>query len=252
MRVYFILLGKELRQFFLSPMAYIVLLLFMLMNGVNFYASITALTKSTSSYDLVTWMFRSPWFYLSYFVVFPLITMRLIAEERKMGTLETLLTAPVRAAQFVLSKYTAAVIFYCLLWVPSLVNLYLFQYVTTGAADVPRGPLVGSYTIVFLMGLLYLAIGLFASALARNQIVAAVIGFTMILLHYLVGMIAVYFSSARMLDLSEIITYIASVEHMKVFTSGLIDSRAIVYYVSLAAFFLVLSHQVIEFRRWKT
>ncbi len=252
MRVFLILLGKELRQIFLSPLAYIVILLFMLVNGVNFYASITALTKTTSGYDIVSWMFRSPWFYLSYFVVFPLITMRLIAEERKMGTLETLMTAPVRAAQFVLSKYAAAVIFYVVMWLPSLANLYLFQYVTDGAAVVPRGPLLGSYAIVFLMGLLYLAIGLFASALARNQIVAAVLSFTLILLHYLVGMIAVYLSSARMLDLSEIITYIAAVEHMKVFTSGLIDSRVVVYYVSLAAFFLVLTHQVIEFRRWKT
>ena len=252
MRVFLILLGKELRQFFLSPLAYVVILLFMLINGVSFYASISALTRSTSGYNIVTWMFRTPWFYLSYFAVFPLITMRLLAEERKLGTLETMMTAPVRASQLVLSKYTAAVIFYIVLWLPSLANLYLFQYVTVGAAEVPRGPLVGSYGIVLLMGLLYLAMGLFASSLSRNQIVAAILALTLILLHYLVGFVAVHLSSARMLDLSEILTYIASVEHMSLFTSGLVDTRPIVYYVSLAAFFLFLTHQVIEFRRWKT
>jgi ABC-2 type transport system permease protein len=94
--------------------------------------------------------------------------------------------------------------------------------------------------------------GLFASSLTRNQIIAAILSLTLILLHYLVGFVAVYLSSARMLDLSEILTYIASVEHMALFTSGLVDTRPIVYYVTLAAFFLFLTHQVIEFRRWKT
>jgi ABC-2 type transport system permease protein len=252
MRTFFILLGKELRQFFLSPQAYIVLLLFMLIGGVSFYASISALTRATSAGSLVTWMFRTPWFYLSYFSVFPLITMRLIAEERKLGTLETMMTAPVRAVQLVLSKYVAALVFYIVLWLPSLANLYLFQYITDGAAEVPRGPLIGGYSIVLLMGLLYLAMGLFASSLARNQIIAAIIALALILLHYLTGLIAVYLSSARMLDLSEVLPYVASVEHMTLFTSGLIDTRPIVYYLSLAAFFLVLTHQVIEFRRWKT
>ena len=252
MRIFLILLGKELRQFFLSPLAYVVILLFMLINGVSFYASISALTRSTSGANLVTWMFRTPWFYLSYFAVFPLITMRLLAEEQKLGTLETMMTAPVRAAQLILSKYVASVIFYIVLWLPSLANLYLFQYVTDGAADVPRGPLIGSYSMVLLMGLLYLAMGVFASSLTRNQIIAAILSLTLILLHYLVGFVAVYLSSARMLDLSEILTYIASVEHMALFTSGLVDTRPIVYYVTLAAFFLFLTHQVIEFRRWKT
>ena len=138
------------------------------------------------------------------------------------------------------------------LWVPSVANLYLFQYVTAGAAEVPPGPLIGSYSIVLLMGLLYLAMGLFASSLTRNQIIAAILSLTLILLHYLVGFVAVYLSSARMLDLSGILNYIASVEHMALFTSGLVDTRPIVYYVTLSAFFLFLTHQVIEFRRWKT
>ena len=252
MRVFSILLGKELRHYFLSPLAYIVLLLFMLINGVGFYAAISALTRATSAGSIVTWMFGTPWFYLSFFAVFPLITMRLLAEERKMGTLETLMTAPVRASQLILSKYVAAVIFYAVLWLPSLANLAIFQFISGAAADIPTGPLIGSYLIVFLLGLFYLAIGLFASAVARNQITAAILSLTLIVLHFLVGLISVKLSSTRMLDVADFFIYFASVEHLELFTSGLIDTRPLVYYLSLTAFLLFLTHQAIEFRRWKT
>jgi gliding motility-associated transport system permease protein len=252
MRVFCILLGKELRQFFLSPLAYVVLVLFMLISGVSFYAAVSVLTRTTSAGSLVTFMFGTVGFYISFFAVFPLITMRLVAEERKLGTIETMLTAPVRASQLVLSKYAAAVIFYIVLWIPSLANLAIFQFISGGAAALPRGPLIGSYTIVLLVGLFYLAMGLFASSLTRNQIIAAVLALAMILVHFLVGFIAVKLSSTRLLDAVDFFIYFASIEHLELFTSGLIDTRPIVYYLSLAAFFLVLSHQVLEFRRWKT
>lgn len=252
MRTLLILLGKELRQIFLSPLAYVVLLLFMLLNGVTFYTSITALTKTDSQASIVSWMFRGGWFYLSFFPVFPLITMRLVAEERKMGTLETLLTAPVRTSQLVLSKYIASVIFYAVLWVPSVANFYIFQFISHGAADLPPGDMIGSYLIVFLMGLFYLAIGLFASALARNQIIAAILSLTMIVVHFLVLFFAVNLSGPRMADFADFFVQFAPSEHLSIFSSGLVDTRPIVYYLSLAGFFLALTHQVLEFRRWKT
>ncbi len=252
MRVFFILLGKELRQFFLSPLAYVVLVLIMLVNGVGFYASISALTRTASSGSLVTWLFTTPWFYMSYFAVFPLITMRLISEESKLGTLETLLTAPVRTIQLILSKYLAAVVFYLVLWIPNLLNIWIFQYMSGGAAEIPKGPLLGSYLIFLLMGLFNIALGLFASALARNQIVAAILSFTLILLHFLLGMFAIYLSSQRVQSFAEIFTYFAAVDHIRLFTSGLLDTRPMVYYLSLSVFFLALTHQVLEFRRWKT
>lgn len=252
MRVFFILLGKELRQIFLSPLAYVVLVLFMLVHGISFYAALSALTRATLSTSIVHWMFGTPWFYFFYFAIFPLITMRLLAEERKLGTLETMLTAPVRASQLILSKYAAAVIFYLVLWLPSLANLAIFQFISEGAAEVPKGPLIGSLSIIVLIGLFYLALGLFASALVRNQIVAAILSLSLILVHFLVGLVAVKLSSQRMLDLSDFFIYFATVEHIELFTSGLIDTRPVVYYLSLAAFFLALTHQVVEFRRWKT
>ncbi len=252
MRTFFTLLGKELRQIFLSPLAYVVLLLFMLLNGVTFYTSITALTKSSSPASMVAWMFRGGWFYLSFFPVFPLITMRLIAEERKMGTLETLLTAPVRTSQLVLSKYAASVVFYIVLWLPSVANFYIFQFISHGAADLPRGDMIGSYLIVLLMGLFYIAIGLFSSALARNQIIAAIISLTIIVVHFLVLYFAVNLSGPRLAYLTDFFVHFAPSEHLAIFSSGLVDTRPIVCYLSFSAFFLALTHQVLEFRRWKT
>ena len=251
MRTFRILLAKELRAFFLSPIAYVVLALVMLLNGAAFYASVRFMEKGPSEGSLVSWTFDSRWFYLSYFAIFPLITMRLFSEEQKLGTIETLLTAPVRTAEVIFSKYIAAVIFYCVLWLPSVLNFYVFQWITRGMAELPPGQLIGSYTIVFVMGLFNISIGCLASALTKNQIVAAILSFTMILLHFLLGAFMLYLSDQNHQQYAELTTYFASILHIKSFASGLIDTRPIVYYLSFTALILSLTHQVLDFRRWK-
>jgi ABC-2 type transport system permease protein len=99
MRVFLTLLTKELRAFFFSPVAYVVLALVMVINGFSFRAAIAMLERAPQPESLVTWTFNSQWFWLSYFFVFPLLTMRLFAEERTLGTWETRFTAPVRTWQ---------------------------------------------------------------------------------------------------------------------------------------------------------
>src|SRR6186997_2797774 len=148
MRIFLTLLTKELRAFFFSPVAYVVLALVMIINGFSFRAAIAMLESRPQLGSIVTWTFTSDWFWLSYFFVFPLITMRLFAEERKLGTWETLFTAPVRTWQVLGAKYLASVIFYCLLWLPSLGNFALFQTMTAGAAEVPNGALLGTYLLL--------------------------------------------------------------------------------------------------------
>jgi ABC-2 type transport system permease protein len=251
MRAFLTLLTKELRAFFFSPVAYVVLALVMLINGFSFRAAIAMLENAPLPGSIVTWTFNSQWFWLSYFFVFPLLTMRLFAEERKLGTWETLFTAPVRTWQVLGAKYLASVIFYCLLWVPSLINFGIFQAMTAGAADIPEGALLGTYLLLFVMGLFNLAMGCFASSLTSNQIVAAVMSFTFSLLHYLVGLFVLYLGSRVPPAFVEMVRYIATIEHIKVFVSGLLDTRVVVYYVSLAALFLAFTHQVLEFRRWR-
>ena len=257
MRIFLILLGKELRSIFLSPVAYVVLGLVMVLNGLAFNASLSILQSSAESSSggsagsLVTWTFNSTWFYMSYFAIFPLITMRLFAEERRLGTLETLLTAPVRTGQFVLSKFAAATVFYVVLWLPSLLNFIVFQWVTAGAAELPGGALTGAYTIIFVMGLFNIAMGCFASALTSNQLIAAITTLTLCVLHFLLGLFTISYKQILAATSDAVINYIATVEHLRTFTEGLIDTRAIVYYTSFAVFFLFLTHQVIEYRRWK-
>lgn len=251
MRLLWILLKKELRAFFVSPVAYVVLALVMVLSGYSFRAALSILERGPSEGSIVQWMFQPNWFWLSYFFVFPLLTMRLFAEEKKMGTLETLFTTPVRAWQVVLSKYLAAVIVYSLLWTPTWVNFQIVDWITAGQVVVPPGSLAGSFLILLAMGCFNLAVGCFASSLTSNQIIAAVISFTFSLLHFLGGLFIMVLGRKVSETFVDIISYFASMEHIRTFTSGLIDTRPLVYYSSLALLFLALTHQVVEFRRWK-
>jgi len=251
MRIFWILLKKELRAFFVSPVAYIVLALVMVLSGFSFRAALSVLESAPSEGSIVTWTFHAMWFWLSYFFIFPLLTMRLFAEEKKMGTLETLFTAPVHAWQVVWSKYLAAVLVYCVLWLPSYINFRFVDWITVGQVEIPPGALKGSYLILLAMGLFNLAIGCFASALTSNQIIAAVISFTMSLLHFLAGLFIMVVGRQVSETFVDIISYFASMDHIRTFTSGLIDTRPLVYYTSFALLFIALTHQVVEFRRWR-
>lgn len=252
MRTFLILLGKELRSFFLSPVAYIVLALFMVISGFSFSQAITLLREKPSEMSIVQWTFYPRWFFFYFFFLFPLITMRLFAEEQKLGTLESLLTAPVRAVHVLLAKYFSAVIFYIVLWIPNLVYLVILNWVADGRVDIPLGALSGSYLIILLSGLFHIAIGCLASALTRNQIVAAIICFTLILLHFLLGMFLLLMADNYPVQMTDIVNYFATTQHMSYFTRGLIDTRAIVYYVSFSVLLLTITHQVLEYRRWKS
>ena len=251
MRTFFILLGKELRSFFLSPVAYIVLALFMVISGFSFSQAITLLQEKPSETSIVQWTFYPRWFFFYFFFLFPLITMRLFAEEQKTGTLESLLTAPVRAGQVLLAKYFSAVIFYIILWLPNLLYLGILHWVSDGRVVIPLGALGGCYLIILLSGLFHIAVGCLASALTRNQIVAAIICFTLILLHFLLGMFLLLMAENVPADMKDLVNYFATTQHMSYFTVGLIDTRAIVYYLSFSLLLLTITHQVLEYRRWK-
>ncbi len=251
MRVFWTLFKKELRAFFFSPVAWIVLALVMVLGGVSFKAALSVLETAPSEGSIVTWTFHAQWFWLSYFFIFPLLTMRLFAEEKKLGTLETLFTAPVRAWQVVASKFLAALFLYSVIWLPSLGNFALLHWITGGRVDIPPGALQGSYLILFVMGAFNLAAGCFASSLTANQIVAAVVSFTLSVLHFLGGVFILLAGRRVPEAFVDLVHYVASVEHIRLFTQGLIDTRPLVYYTSLTLLFLTLTHQDVEFRRWR-
>ncbi|MEM7145722.1 MAG: ABC transporter permease [Verrucomicrobiota bacterium] len=251
MRPFFILLRKELKAAFFSPLAYIVMAFLMVLNGVPFVLSLLRMQSGPSPHSLVYLTFTlGGWFWMSFLLLFPIITMRLFAEEQKLGTLESLLTAPVRTSHVVLAKYTSALIFYCALWVPSLLNFAVFQWISGESAAFNEGSFIGTYLMLFLLGAFNVAIGCMASSMTSNQIVAAVTAFSLILLHFFVGFFHL-FTTHLPAEVLDRVTYTSSYEHMRMFADGLVDTRPIVYYLSAAAFILIITHQILEYRKWR-
>jgi len=250
MRQFFILLRKELRSFFLSPLAYVIIALFTFLNGWLFSSIVTAMRMRVNQHSLVYNLFDSGWFWMGYFFLFPLLTMRLFAEEKKLGTLETLLTAPVRTIQVVMAKYIATTLLYIVIMLPIFSFFFLFEDITGEAAAFQQGSFYGAAAILLLVGLFNIAIGCFASSLTSNQLIAAMITFVGVVLHYFLGFIH-YFGAKLPSELLDKVTYFSTVEHRRLFTEGLIDSRPIVYYISSAIVMLFLTHHVLERRRWQ-
>ncbi|MEQ1839326.1 MAG: ABC transporter permease [Verrucomicrobiales bacterium] len=250
MRAFYILLTKELRSFFLSPLAYVLVALFTFLNGWLFISMLKSMQMRVSTRSLVHNLFSSGWFWMGFFILFPLITMRLFAEERKMGTIEGLLTAPVRTAEVVLSKYCATMVVYLVIILPLFLFFPLFHLVTGEDAAFHSGAFWGSALGLFLVGLFNVAIGTLASSLTTNQLIAAMVTFVFVMLHYFLGFLQ-YFGMVPGSIWTEGITYFSTTEHMNSLTEGLIDSRPVVYYLSFSAVLLALTHHVLESRKWR-
>ena len=249
MRLFRILTAKELKGFFLSPFGWVILGFVTVMQGISLSTAMKGFRDTPVKDSLVYVTFHTPLFWFYFLFIFPLITMRLFAEEERAGTLETLLTAPVRSWQVVASKYTAAMLFYSVLWIPAVVQFKMFDWVTGLPPAWTPGALAGALTIVMLMGAAFTAIGCLASALTSSQIIAGLLTVGILVIHYFLGYITTIwgnsFAGASLFD------YISARQHLHYFASGLFDSRAAVYYLSLAAFVLFLTYQVVDFRRWR-
>ncbi len=249
MRLFRILIFKELKMFFLTPFGWVVLAFITLMQGLSLSTAMKGFRDTPVKDSLLYVTFHTPIFWFYFLFIFPLITMRLFAEEERTGTLETLLTAPVRTWQVVASKYFAAMVFYTVLWLPCLVQFKLFGWVTglppawTGAA------MGGTFAAVMLMGAAFTAVGCLASALTSSQIFAGIITIGLLVIQYFVGYVTVIWGESFIG--AAFFHYISSQQHLHYFASGLFDSRPFVYYLSVTAFLLFLTYQVVDFRRWR-
>src|ERR1700738_3847274 len=153
MRKFYALFLREVRGYFHSPIAYIVLVFFLLVSGVDFYFQVSFMHQRPSSYTVQEAFFNSVFFLFSFVLIFPLITMRLFAEEFKLGTIEPLMTAPVRDLQVVLAKFFGALVFYIALWLPTLLYFWVFQKITQQTAAASAGAYWGSYLMLLLLGM---------------------------------------------------------------------------------------------------
>ena len=235
MRKFLAIVGREWRAYFFSPLAYVILAAFLLMNGMIFSAIVAFLnTPGAPKGQALPFLFTNTYFWIFNLFVAPIITMRLFAEERKTGTLETLLTSPVSETTVVLGKFTAALGFFLTLWAPTLVYVFILRAQTS----IDLGPVAAGYLAIAMIGGYFLSIGTFASTLTRNQIVAAILGFAMLIPVFSAGLLE---SLSNDPGKRETFGYFNLWDHMEEFSRGVVDSRRIVYYLSATAFFLFLT-----------
>ena len=229
--------SKEFRSHLASPTAYIVTFVFLLITGTFFstYLSSTGYTD-TSIAGFLNW---APILLLLFASV---LTMRLLAEEKKMGTWELLLTAPVRDSEVVLGKFLGSL---GILLIMLALTLY-YPILLWIFGDPDSGPIVTSYLGLILLGSSALSVGLFASSLTSNQIVAAVVSGLILFALWFVG------SAVNLVPetVGELMAYISLMHQFSGFTMGIIDTRAIIYYLSITALFLFLTIRSLETGRW--
>jgi len=237
---------RELIAYFSSPLAYIVMAAFLLLQGALFALIIGYLSQpGQSSLSILQAFFGGTIFFWFFLVVVPLITMRLVAEERRSGTIEVLLTSPVTEAQVIVGKFVAALAFYLMLWLPTVVYVLMVK----SQASVDWGAVAASYLGVALLGALFVSLGLFASTLTRNQIIAAVLAFTgLIILFGLPLLRGLMISSS---GFGAVIDHADLWQHMSFYSMGIVDTRHVVYELSLTGLFLFLSTKSLELNKWR-
>ena len=245
------LLSREIRGYFYSPVAYIVLVFFLLVSGVDFYFQVSFMNQRAVPYSVQEAFFNSVFFWFAFVLIFPLITMRLFAEEFKLGTIEPLMTAPVRDWQVVLAKYFGALFFYVVLWLPTGLFFFIFQQLTHQPAAGSTGAYFGGYLMILLLGMFYLSIGCFTSVLTKNQMVAAIMSFAIITLLFFLGLV-----SFILLDISsetrQLLGYFSAIEQMGTLSRGEIDTRPIVLYLSMTVVMLIFTYQAFQTRKWRS
>lgn len=236
---------RELRAYFVSPLAYVVLFFLLLLDGVVFSVIVTYLAdpRQPSGRPFDFFFGGFPFWLIVLFAV-PVITMRLLAEERKSGSIEVLMTAPISEGQVVAGKFLAALAFWVVLWLPTA----LYAVILERSGDVDWGTLAAGYLGILLLGAFFLSIGLMASALTRNQIVAAVAAFSLSLLVFLVGFVIDLVDQPA---LQELTGYVSVIDHMDELRRGIVDTRRLVYYLTGTFFFLFVAARALEDRKWR-
>jgi ABC-2 type transport system permease protein len=229
---------RETRAYFASPIAYVVAVVFVSLTGYFFVDAISASAFPEAS--VASYIGRSI-FILA--LVGPLLTMRLLAEEQKLGTFELLVTSPLQDWEIVTGKFIAS--FVVLVCTVALTLVYVVLLYWFGNPD--AGPILTAYVGLLLLGAGALAIGVFTSSVTSNQVVAAVLSYGMLALLTVIHLGADQIGGPAATVLREM----SMVTQFEDFTRGVFNLRAVVYYVSVVVVFLFLAVRFLEFRRWK-
>ena len=254
MKNIWIICRKELKSYFASPIAYGLMAFFALVAGYFFYVMTAVFVQRSFEgqmmgrgmpMDVNEWVVRNFLSNVSVIGLFviPMITMRLFAEEKRSGTIELLVTSPVRDAEIIVGKWLAAVILYlCMLGVAALDIAILFAY---GKPD--WKPVLTGFLGLLLQGGCLLAIGTFISTTTKNQIVAGTATFAVCLLLWVLDWVSAYETAAW----AKVIGYLSVLTHFEPFSKGVIDTKDVVFYVSLIFLGLFLTARSMESLRWR-
>ena len=228
---------KELKSYFNSPMAYIFLVIFAVINGYFFTRTFFLFDQSDmrSLFNIIP---------LVYLFFIPAVTMSLIAREKNLGTMEVISTLPLKDIDFVAGKFLAA---FSLVLTGLLVTLIHFFTLTQVGTNVDYGAVFTGYIGLALAGAVYSSVGTFASSITDNQVVAFIIGIFIVLVFFLMDKMLMFVP----VYLTGIIQYLSVDYHLSNISRGVIDSRNLVYFASVVGFFLFMTVRILEIRKWR-
>lgn len=234
----FAILKKELNSFFASPIGYLVIAVFLVVNGLFLWVFNGDFNILNAGFaDLNSFFFIAPWFFL--FLV-PAITMRSFSDEFRSGTIEILKTKPITDWQIVIGKYFGALILITLALIPTLIYVYSIIQLGNPIGNIDIGSIIGSYVGLLFLASAYTAIGLFTSSISQNQIVSFIVAI------FISFFIFYGFEALADLGISETLRQFGMHAHFESIGRGIIDTRDIIYFVSVAIFFLFISKLKLE------
>jgi len=238
LKTIYILFKKELMSYFNSPIAYIIIGVFLVVGNWLFFKNFFIFGEASMRdyFSLLPWIFL---------FLAPALTMRLWAEEKKTGTVEFLLTLPVTDWQVVLAKFLGSLVFMFI----SLLLTITIPISLANLGDIDMGPIIGGYLGSLFLGGAYLSLGLFISSLTKNQIIAFVLGLVASFVAFIIGSDFLLLGVPNFL--AGIMKFLGLGSHFYNISKGVIDSKDVIYYLSFIFIFLWLNSQVIKKRGWK-
>lgn len=225
---------KELKDYFVTPIAYIVICIFLLVAGWFFFMTFFLYDQANlrSFFNLLPIIFS---------FVIPAVTMRLFAEELHSGSYEMLLTLPVRLSDIIIGKFLAGVAFVAVMLIPTLSYAICISFI----GDLDWGPIVGGYTGAIFLGAAFSAVGIFASSMTRNQIIAFIVGMMICFALTLLDKMLFFFPTG----IIEVLNYLGAAFHFENIAKGIIDTRDIIYFLSVIFLALYGSHLILQEKR---
>lgn len=243
---FFHILSKELKSYFGSPVAYIVITAFLVLTGYFFYSNVIYFNLMNMGNVSIIVGVVKPFFYNMGLVITlttPLLTMRLFAEEKKLKTIELLMTYPIRDIELLLGKYFSGLTIFTFMLMLTLLHPFLISFIW----EIPLGPLLTGYLGIFLLGCSLFSLGILVSSLTENQIVTAIVTFSISLIFWVIAWNEGFASPL----LGKILNHLSFLDHLDNFTKGTIETKDVIYFLDYTFFCLILTAFSLKSRRWR-